>query len=71
MVDVSDTEMSSSVVLPGFTRIQSRLNPVPESLNSPDIAPGKIKHSLMRIIFLVVLLFYHIQVRPRLAEMIP
>ena len=23
-------------------RIQSRLNPVPESLNSPDIVPGKI-----------------------------
>ena len=46
---MSDTEMSSSVVLPGFTRIQSRLNPVPESLNSPDIAPGKIKHSLMKI----------------------
>ena len=39
--DISDSEVSnSSAVLPGFTRIQSRLNPVPESLNSPDIAPG-------------------------------
>ena len=39
--DISDSEASSSAVLPSFTRIQSRLNPVPESLNSPDIAPGK------------------------------
>ena len=40
--DVSDTE-SNSGMIPGFTnRLQSRLNPVPESLNSPDIAPGII-----------------------------
>ena len=39
--DISDSEVSSSAVLPSFTRIQSRLNPVPESLNSPDIAPGE------------------------------
>ena len=39
--DISDSEASSSAVLPSFTRIQSRLNPVPESLNSPDIAPGE------------------------------
>lgn len=32
----------SSAVLPSFSRIQSRLNPVPESLNSPDIAPGEL-----------------------------
>ena len=39
--DISDSEASSSAVLPSFTRIQSRLNPVPESLNSPDIEPGE------------------------------
>ena len=39
--DISDSEASSSAVLPSFSRIQSRLNPVPESLNSPDIAPGE------------------------------
>ena len=38
--DISDSEASSSAVLPSFSRIQSRLNPVPESLNSPDIVPG-------------------------------
>ena len=48
--DISDSEMSSSLVLPGFTRIQSRLNPVPESLNSPDIAPGDIPIKLARIL---------------------
>ena len=36
--DISDSE--SGNVMPGFARLQSRLNPVPESLNSPDIAPG-------------------------------
>ena len=36
--DLSDSEVGS--VLPGFSRLQSRLNPVPESLNSPDIATG-------------------------------
>ena len=41
--DISDSEASSSAVLPSFSRIQSRLNPVPESLNSPDIAPGTLK----------------------------
>merc|ERR1719458_1049038 len=40
--DISDCESS---MLPSFSsmhssRLQSRLNPVPESLNSPDIAPG-------------------------------
>ena len=43
--DISDSEASSSAVLPSFSRIQSRLNPVPESLNSPDIAPGTLRHS--------------------------
>ena len=42
--DISDCESSS--MMPSFSsmhssRLQSRLNPVPESLNSPDIAPGK------------------------------
>ena len=37
--DISDSE--SGNVMPGYARLQSRLNPVPESLNSPDIAPGK------------------------------
>jgi len=39
--DVSDGE--SSIIVSGYTRLQSRLNPVPESLNSPDIVPG-IRH---------------------------
>ena len=43
--DISDSEASSSAVLPSFSRIQSRLNPVPESLNSPDIAPGTLRLS--------------------------
>ena len=47
--DISDSEVSSSAVLPSFSRIQSRLNPVPESLNSPDIAPGKVVKKLGRI----------------------
>ena len=47
--DISDSEASSSAVLPSFSRIQSRLNPVPESLNSPDIAPGKVVKKLGRI----------------------
>ena len=38
LVDVSDGEQGA--VLSTFSRIQSRLNPVPESLNSPDIVPG-------------------------------
>ena len=36
--DVSDGE--SSIIVSGYSRLQSRLNPVPESLNSPDIVPG-------------------------------
>ena len=43
LADISDSETSS--ILPGFARIQSRLNPVPESLNSPDIAPGQNKRN--------------------------
>ena len=38
-MDLSDSECGS-VLPPIYSRLQSRLNPVPESLNSPDIVPG-------------------------------
>ena len=38
--DISDGE--SGMIVSGYTRLQSRLNPVPESLNSPDIVPGTL-----------------------------
>lgn len=34
--DLSDNEVSQSLM---YSRLQTRLNPVPESLNSPDLAP--------------------------------
>ena len=35
--------------MPGFARLQSRLNPVPESLNSPDIAPGTCTATTLQV----------------------
>ncbi len=40
LADLSDSECGS-VLPPVYSRLQSRLNPVPESLNSPDIVPGE------------------------------
>ena len=40
--DVSDTESAPGMLQAVTNRLQSRLNPVPESLNSPDIAPGEV-----------------------------
>ena len=44
LLDISDSEGGAGQLQGGGTpyqhRLQSRLNPVPESLNSPDIAPG-------------------------------
>merc|ERR1719412_514019 len=37
--DLSDGELSGSLM---YTRLQTRLNPVPESLNSPDLAPASL-----------------------------
>ena len=58
-------ELSQSLI---YSRLQNRLNPVPESLNSPDIAPPTSNDGMARPPRDDALRFYNRDIRVRLDQ---